>query len=69
VIDYHPTRREALGLAAVATLAAAQSPDPVCFMSALEMARLISAKKLSAREALALHLKQIERVNPKVNAS
>ena len=32
------------------------------------MARLIRAKKLSAREALALHLKQIERVNPKVNA-
>jgi len=32
------------------------------------MARLIRAKKLSAREALAVHLKQIERVNPKVNA-
>ena len=37
-------------------------------MSAVEMARLIRAKKLSAREALAAHLKQIERVNPKVNA-
>src|SRR5437868_7326853 len=32
------------------------------------MARLIHAKKLSAREALDAHLKQIERVNPKVNA-
>ncbi len=32
------------------------------------MARLIRARKLSAREALAAHLKQIERVNPKVNA-
>ncbi len=32
------------------------------------MARLIRTKKLSAREALAAHLKQIERVNPKVNA-
>jgi amidase len=40
----------------------------VCFMSALEMARLIRAKKLSAREALAAHLTQIERINPKVNA-
>ena len=40
----------------------------VCFMSTLEMARLIRAKKLSAREALAAHLTQIERVNPKVNA-
>jgi amidase len=37
-------------------------------MSAIEMARLIRTKKLSAREALAGHLQQIERVNPKVNA-
>ena len=40
----------------------------ICFLSAVEMARLIRAKKISAREALAAHLKQIERVNPKVNA-
>ncbi len=46
---------------------AAQS-DSICFMSAVEVARLIRTKKLSAREALAAHLKQIERVNPKVNA-
>jgi len=32
------------------------------------MARLVRARKLSAREVLAAHLKQIERVNPKVNA-
>jgi amidase len=32
------------------------------------MARLIRAKELSAREAVAAHLNQIERVNPKVNA-
>ena len=32
------------------------------------MARLIRTRKLSAREALEEHLKQIERVNPKVNA-
>ena len=37
-------------------------------MSAVEMAGLIRAKKLSAREALEAHLKQIERVNPRVNA-
>jgi hypothetical protein len=37
-------------------------------MSAVEMARLIRAKKLSARELLAAHLTQIGRVNPKVNA-
>jgi amidase len=40
----------------------------ICFLSAVEMARLIRAKKISARELLAEHLKQIERVNPKVNA-
>src|SRR5580704_3040925 len=32
------------------------------------MARLIRRGKLSAREVMAAHLKQIERVNPKVNA-
>jgi amidase len=45
-----------------------EAENDICFMSAVEMARLIRAKKLSAREALAAHLKQIERVNPKVNA-
>src|SRR5205823_10996631 len=40
----------------------------LCFTSTVEMASLIRAKQLSAREALAAHLKQIERVNPKVNA-
>jgi amidase len=67
------TRREALrGLAAaslVTSAANAQSAaSSLCFMSTVEIARLIREKKLSAREALAEHLKQIERVNPKVNA-
>ena len=67
------TRREALlGMAAVPLLArtldAQGGVSSICFMSAIEMARLIRAKKLSAREALAAHLAQIERVNPKVNA-
>src|ERR1700693_1593808 len=67
------TRREVLlGTAAALLLngglngEAAESS--ICFTSAIEMAQLIRAKKLSAREALAAHLKQIERVNPKVNA-
>src|SRR5271168_2189184 len=69
----HLTRREVLlGMAAVPFLESAPeaqaSASSVCFMSAVEMARLIRAKKLSAREALAAHLKQIELVNPKVNA-
>lgn len=69
--ENHPTRREVpLGVAAAPLLQSAleaQAAAPsVCFIGAVEMARLIRAKKLSAREALAAHLKQIERVNPKV---
>jgi amidase len=73
MIHDHPTRREALrGLTAALLFAGAPraqaAVSSLCFTSAVEMARLIRAKKLSAREALAVHLKQIERVNPKVNA-
>jgi amidase len=50
------------------TLEAQASTSSICFMSAMEMAAMIRAGKLSAREALAAHLQQIERVNPKVNA-
>jgi amidase len=67
------TRREVLkGIAAASLLPNVPGNQPsapdICFLSAVEMAQLIRAKKLSAREALAAHLKQIERVNPKVNA-
>jgi amidase len=67
------TRREVLlGIAGVPFMQRIQEsqkdPSSICFMSAIEMARLIRAKKLSAREALAAHLKQIELVNSKVNA-
>jgi len=66
--DNHPTRREALLGMAAAPLLDASPEAEICFLSAVEMARLIRARKMSAREALAAHLKQIERVNPKVNA-
>jgi amidase len=49
----------------------AETPDSaadVCFMRAVDMAKLIREKKLSAREAMQAHLKQIGRVNSKVNA-
>jgi len=65
--DNHPTRREALLVMGVAPLLEA-ADSGICFTSAIEMARLIRTRKMSAREALAAHLKQIERVNPKVNA-
>ena len=69
----HPTRREAVGGLAAAslltgTLKAQAAASSVCFTSTVEMARLIRTGKLSAREALATHMKQIARVNPKVNA-
>src|SRR5579863_225000 len=68
-----PSRREVLLAMAGALLLdgsrnAQAAADSICYTSALEMARLIRAKKLSAREALAAHLKQIELINPKVNA-
>jgi len=71
-----PTRRELLvGLAAAsassalpAVLSAEPAAPSFCFTSAVEMAALIRAKKLSAREALAEHLKQIDRINLQVNA-
>src|SRR6202049_1138459 len=71
--ENNPTRREVLvGMAAMfpldGTVAGEVAASSICYMSALDMSRLIRAKKLSAREALAAHLKQIERVNPKVNA-
>ena len=40
----------------------------ICQLSAVELARLIRAKGLSAREVVGAHLAQIERVNPGVNA-
>ena len=69
--DRPVTRREAnqiLSAAAASQLvAAAQAPD-ICFLTAVEMADLMRRKKLSAREAMTAHLKQIDRVNPQVNA-
>jgi len=68
------TRRDTLkfGVAA-ATLNSlpAQTPDSsdeICFMRAVDMIALVRQKKLSAREVMQAHLKQIKRVNPKVNA-
>jgi amidase len=73
MIDDQLTRRAALkGVAATALLPRQLNAEPaassLCFLSAVEMASLIRTKQLSAREALAEHLKQIDRVNPKVNA-
>jgi amidase len=49
----------------------AKAPDSsadICYMRAVDMAKAIREKKLSAREVMRAHLKQISRVNSKVNA-
>ena len=48
--------------------AAPATSDEICFLPAKELANLIREKKLSSREVMQAHLKQIGRVNPKVNA-
>ena len=40
----------------------------LCLLSAVEMTHLIRKKSLSARELMTAHLRQIERLNPQVNA-
>jgi len=53
------------------TPSAANAPDAspdICFLGAADMAKAIREKKLSAREVMQAHLKQIGRVNSKVNA-
>jgi amidase len=45
-----------------------QSSDEICFMRAVDMVDAIRSKKVSAREVMQAHLKQIHQVNAKVNA-
>src|SRR6266481_2890984 len=47
---------------------APNSPDEICFMRAVNILDAIRKKKLSAREVMQVHLKQIDHVNEKVNA-
>ena len=42
--------------------------DEICFERATELARRIRRKELSAKEVIEAHLRQIEKVNPSVNA-
>ena len=61
---------ESGGLDMPSTLApqAKGGDDELCYLSAIELAAHIRSKQVSAREVMAAHLAQIERVNPKVNA-
>ena len=69
------TRRDALKIGTSAVLSAAvpgyampHSSDEICFMRAVDMVDAIRSKKVSAREVMQAHLKQIHQVNAKVNA-
>jgi amidase len=42
--------------------------DELCFAGARELAELVRARDVSAREVMAAHLEQIERLNPRLNA-
>lgn len=42
--------------------------NEICFMHARDLAAMIRGMKISSRELMQAHLKQIARVNPKVNA-
>src|SRR5579859_2167917 len=44
------------------------SADEICHMRAVDLVSAIRAKKLSSREVMQAHLKQISRVNARVNA-
>ncbi len=75
------TRRDALKIGTGAAMSAAAAPllsspmfatptstDDICFMRAVDMLQAMRTKKLSSREVMQAHLKQINRVNSKVNA-
>ncbi len=44
------------------------SDEDICYMGAFDMSVLIRTKKISVRELMQAHLRQITRVNPKVHA-
>jgi amidase len=75
------TRRDSLKIGTSAALSAipisslvtahetrTDSSDEICFMRAVDLLDSLRQKKISAREVMQAHLKQIKRVNPKVNS-
>jgi amidase len=42
--------------------------EALCYASAIELARLIRERRLSARELMQVHLRRIERLNPRLTA-
>jgi amidase len=44
------------------------APDDLCYSSGRELAQLVRARSVSARELMAAHLARIERINPRILA-
>jgi len=69
-------RRAFIGAAAATAALAARGPteaqaatvDELCFSSAVDLARMIRTRQVSAREVMAAHLDRIARFNPRLNA-
>jgi amidase len=67
-------RAAGAGALTVAASDAVSATQPVpmaadlCYTSAVDLAALIRARRVSAREVMAAHLERIARVNPRVNA-
>jgi amidase len=67
------TRREFLALVPGVTIGSSGSDgnaqlDGICYLGLRELASLLRARKLSAREVMRAHLGQIQRWNPRLNA-
>jgi len=72
-----PSRREflqvagsmaALGMLGRGFAAGGNAPANLCFASAADLAAGIRTRRFSAREVMAAHLQQINRLNPRINA-
>src|SRR5262245_14413704 len=70
-------RRAFIGAAAATAAIAAGGPafetqaattDELCFSNAVDLARMIRTRQVSAREVMVAHLARIERFNPRLNA-
>jgi amidase len=62
-----PMPENGIATSPVASLSSIPS-DEICVLTAIELARRIRQKQLSARDVMTAHLARIERVNPKINA-
>src|SRR5262245_8353332 len=51
-----------------AVVSAPANSGELCFMTARDLAALIRARKVSARDVMTAHLERINRLNPKINA-